>query len=183
MTEQTLQQLARDEALIEQMARAIWLADDMKAAGSWDDLRKDNDDSPHGGQEPYFDLAKAALSIRQPRRDTADKMKHAVNYALTYPINAYTFRALQEAYALYDATQDAPKKSENPDFAATPPDKTIKLLEEKIIRLECRNKSLRKANARLRGQNHAYKTQLRNMMPWRRRKKAAPPAPGDNHVA
>ena len=33
MTEQTLQQLARNEALIEQLARAIWLADDMKAAG------------------------------------------------------------------------------------------------------------------------------------------------------
>ena len=44
---------------------------------------------------------------------------------------------------------------------------TIKALEEKITRLECRNASLRKKNAVLRGHNRAYKAQLRNMMPKR----------------
>jgi hypothetical protein len=46
---------------LEVIAKAIWLADDMKDAGSWDELRLDNDDSPHGGQEPYFALAQAAI--------------------------------------------------------------------------------------------------------------------------
>ena len=50
-------------------------------------------------------------------------------------------------------------------------DETIKLLDEKVIRLECRNKSLRKTNASLRGHNRAYKTLLRNVVPKRWKKK------------
>lgn len=64
----------RDE-VIEKMAKAIWLADELRDVGSWEDLKSQNDE-PRGNQQPYFDMAEAALAALKSspkRKDEAEE--------------------------------------------------------------------------------------------------------------
>ncbi len=58
---------------VESVAKAIWLADEMRDAGSWEDLKSQNDE-PFGNQQPYFDMALAAISALPTNTVTGDEV-------------------------------------------------------------------------------------------------------------